>query len=437
MPTIEYVLGAVEIVDQLFPPVREINDDVGLRDQADVVAHFTLNSLIADGFTSPVVDVTVIDGAYVLAISADNGPLDAFAERHAELFGPDAGMKAIRGRELLEELGVWNPMAGYRVNTSPTDLDSKWCLFPPLGLNVVGQRGALLMHYPPWQVLQQATFTKVMTWHRWMTVLTAAGVPTDQTSRFGTFVDVNPIAAPGSGESEYPNDYFPIMMASGFFDGGPDRDYIVSMLERYLRPPGYEHPRYTLPLLVCGSPLYDPQAPGWFRVAFKDQIPPNADGIVPIDVLQFGTIRLRPDSDLETPYMVANHQIAAGVTGHCTDDPTKIPDIRMYEAQDLAAASFLWTMANDVDLSVDDAAHRAITRWFGNPNGDGPPTPDDPEDACRICALAQMDLFFEPTPWPHPTYEYDPALAQCCGADNGCDPCAAPIAPPPGQNAPA
>jgi hypothetical protein len=360
----------------------------------------------------------------------DQTSLDHFATRHIELFGPGAGLKAVRGEELLRELGVWNPMSGYPVNESSSDGDSKWHLYPPLGLNVIGQHGMLLMHYPPWQVLIEATFGNSMTWARWKRVLETSGTPPEALDRFQTILDVNPIAAPGSGESEYPNDYFPIMMASGFFDGGPDRDYIRSMLELYLNPPGREDAGYTLPLLVCGSPLYDPQAPGWFRVAYKDQITPDPDtGILPIDVLQTGTIRIHPDSELETPYMVANHMIAAGVTGRCTDDPSAIPDIRMYEAQDLVAATWIRLMSDHPDMHPADAKAAACRRWFGNDSGTGPPAPPDPEDQLVICALAQMDLFFEPEPMPHPKYTYDEAIARCRDAHDAGNPCCASIEP--------
>ncbi len=438
MSSIEYVLGKVADLDLLFPPPELAFPEVGLRTREDVVSHYTKNSLIADGFGDPNnVTVAAVGGEYRLKIDsgASRAQLEAFASRHIELFGPKAGMKAVRGQQLMQDLGVWNPMAGFPVNGNPNDGDSKWRLFPPLGLNVIGQRGALLMHYPPWQVLQQATFYEVMTWHRWTTVLTAAGVPADQVRCYGTFVDVNPIAAPGSGESEYPNDYFPIMMASGFFDGGPDRDYIVSMLELYLNPPGHEDDRYTLPLLICGSPLYDPQAPGWFRVHYKEQLKQqgsvDANGAPTVNVLQSGTFRLRPDSRRETPYMVGNHMIAAGVTGLCTNEPGKLPDIRQYEAQDLVAATFLWLLATQPGLSASDAKAQACLRWFGNSEGTGVPKPAKPDDLRTICALAQMDLFFVPTPIPHPLYTFQQAWDRCGDAGNGCNPCAAPIEPPP------
>jgi hypothetical protein len=205
----------------------------------------------------------------------------AFADRHTLALSPAAAGKAVAGMRLLKDLGVWNPMEGFRVNDNPSDGECKWHLLPPLGLNLIGQKGLLLMHYPPWQIIEEWSFLDCMTMNRWNTVLEAAGVPKEQVSFFRTIVDVNPIAAPGFGQSEYPNDYFPIMMASAFFDGPGDRDYLRSMLELYLAPPGGGGQRYTLPLLVCGSPLYDP--PGAGLVPDPLQGPPADQGRHPAD----------------------------------------------------------------------------------------------------------------------------------------------------------
>jgi hypothetical protein len=438
MATVTYILGTVDDLEQLYPPAHFANGDLGFRDYTDVIAHYTNNSLLVDGFEGASVSVRILDGHYEVSIevaATDGQALDSFAARHVELFGPGAGMKALRGKELLEQLGVWNPMADYPVNKSPSDGKSKWNIYPPLGLSIIGQRAVLVMHYPPWQVLQQAIFSNSMTWARWSRVLVASGVPPERAISYQTIVDVNPIAAPGSGESEYPNDYFPIMMASGFFDGGPDRDYIRSMLELYLNPPGHDHSKYTLPLLICGSPLYDPQAPGWLRVAYKDQLPVDANGSPTVDVMQAGTLKIRPDSKRETPYMVANHMIAAGVTGACTNDPSKMPDIRLYEAQDLVAATFLQLLSDNPDLGAAEAKAQACTRWFGNPAGTGAPMPASDDDRLIICALAQVDLFFEPLPGPHPKYTYDEAMERCRNAHDKGNPCCGSIAPPPDVSA--
>ena len=437
MANVTYVLGAAVDLEQLFPPPKFADPALGFRDYCDVIAHYTHNSTMTDGLCATSVDVRSEDGNYVIHLDGGDPQetLQQFADRHVELFSRRAGLKAVRGKQLLEEAGVWNPMEGFPVNGNPGDGECKWHLFPPLGLSVINQKAVLLMHYPPWAVLHEATFGNAMTWARWNNVLLASGMPKDQAGRCQTIVDVNPIAAPGSGQAEYQNDYLPTMMASGFFDGGPDRDYIRSMLELYLNPPGNKANDYTLPLLVCGSQAYDPQAPGWFRAAYKDHLPTDENGTPTTNVLQAGTFKVREDSAKETPYMVANHMIAAGVQGRCTDDPTKLPDIRLYEAQDMVAASFLGLLIENPTMTAADAKAQACTRWFGNP--DGTPTPKigpdpaDPDDKMIICALAQMDLFFEPTPAPHDTYTYEEALSRCRGATNPGNPCFGDIAPPP------
>jgi hypothetical protein len=202
------------------------------------------------------------------------------------------------------------------------------------------------------------------------------------------------------------------------------------MLEIYVAPPGGGGKKYTLPLLICGSPLYDPQAPGWFRVTYKDHLPKDVNGTPEINVLQAGSFKIRADSKRETPYMGANHMIAAGVTGKCTNNPAAIPDIRQYEAQDLVAASFLYEYSRDPDLDPAEAKRRACQRWFGNDTGTGAPNPPKPEDKQVICALAQMDLFFEPKPLPHPKFTWEQAMARCASAaSDGFNPCCPPIGP--------
>lgn len=433
MASIEYPLGVAKYLEQLFPPAEYADKSLNFKNYEDVISHYTKNSLAADGIDASKVSVRLSEDHYYVYIEGEavNGQLEKFSERHIQVFSEGYAQKAIKGMELLKEMGVWNPMEGFPVNRNPADGESKWNLFPPLGLNIIGQKGMLLMHYPPWAVLQAGTFDNAMTMQRWSRILNHAGVEEKDLGRYKTFIDVNPIAAPGSGESEYPNDYFPIMMASGFFDGPSDRDYIRSMLELFLAPPDLpEDSKYTLPLLICGSPLYDPQAPGWLKVAYKDILPKDKNGIPQVNVLQAGKFKIRPDSKRETPYMIGNHMIAAGVTGMCTNDASRIPDIRQYEAQDLVAATFLKLYADDPNLDPYTAKEQACMRWYGNKYGEGAPQPKDENDQATICALAQMDLFFEPSPKPHPKYTFEEALKRCQEAKQKNNPCGGTIKPP-------
>ncbi|NCD72475.1 hypothetical protein [Mucilaginibacter agri] len=434
MASYTYNLGDANKIEQLYPPAEFANKNLNFINYLDVIRHYTSSSLAADGISNvEKIEISVVAGDYFVKIEADTSLeiLTKFGNRHAQIFSADFAQKAIRGKELLVEMGVWNPMAGFKVNHNPADDLTKWHLFPPLGLNMIGQRGLLLMHYPPWVIIQAGTFQNAMTMMRWSQLLLAVGIPAQNVDSYKTIIDVNPIAAPGSGESEYPNDYFPIMMASGFFDGSSDRDYIRSMLDLYLTPPDWpESNKYTLPILICGSPLYDPQAPGWFRVTYKN-ILPTEQGIPQVNVLQTGTFRVHPDSKRETPYMIANHMIAAGVTGACTNNPAAIPDIRQYEAQDLTAATFLKLYADDPNIDPAVAKAQACNRWYGNEAGTGAPLPPDVNDQITLCAMAQMDSFFEPTPSPHPRYTFEEGCERCKSGTVQYNPCGGSIAPPP------
>jgi hypothetical protein len=129
-------------------------------------------------------------------------------------------------------------------------------------------------------------------------------------------------------------------------------------------------------------------------------------------VLQTGLIKIHPESPKQTPYMIANHMIAAGVTGRCTGDTTNVPNIQKYEAQDLVAATFLGLYAEVKEITPADALKHACERWFGAPDGNGAPNPPNDEDRLAICALAQMDLCFDPIKRA-PKYSYEDAKTRC------------------------
>ena len=189
MASIQYDLGDVATLRQLFPPAGYANPTIGLKKFTDVIAHYTTQSLAADGAPGSTVKVAQVGSRYRVAIES-NAPehfLEMFATRHAEIFSDARAAKAIAGRDLLKEMNLWNPMEGYPVNDSQADGLCKWHLCPPIGLNVMGQKGILCMHYPPWQAIQQGDFIDCMTMDRWSTVLQAAGVPEtyENTWRFG------------------------------------------------------------------------------------------------------------------------------------------------------------------------------------------------------------------------------------------------------------
>lgn len=409
--------GTRRYQERIFPDPSLLKPEIGLRSYEDVIAHFTKSSLAEDGIEIVQGSLTVNRGSgrsgYI--VSFDPLPQCAaqgqqFAAMHVATLDANHAGLALAGADACRRTRAWNPMAGYPVNSS--DGPSEWLPCLPLGMPIVNHRAVILMHYPPIIAYRTADYLNNNTLHRWAQVLKCAGV--DQPTRYHAIMDVIPIAAPGSGESEYPNDYFPINLTSLFFDNQEQGlEYLPSMLDLMLNPPSNDANPHTLPLLVCGSPLYDPQAPGWFRTRFKDQpLPKDHNGTPTVGVLQTGLIKIYPESRKQTPYMIANHMIAAGVTGRCTGDATNVPNIQKYEAQDLVAATFLGLYAKDTGITPADALREACARWFGAPDGNGAPNPPNDEDRLVICALAQMDLCFDPVRRA-PKYSYEEATARC------------------------
>ncbi len=390
---------------QLYPPTKYIDPTLGLDTPEKVIAHFTASSLKTDNIeiVANSLKVTSSAGKYRVSFTTQPGFEAAgqlYAKVHPLLLDANHAGQAMNGIAFCKQTpGCWNPMAGYPVNSNPNDGLAKWHLYLALGMPIVNHRAVTLLHYPPWVALKEADYLHNNTLERWKRLLKSVGLPEQDQSLYYNILDVNPIAAPGSGQAEYNNDYFPIMMASVYFDsdeGG--RDYIRSMLETLLNPDTHTSTTYTLPLLVAGSPLYDPQAPGWFRVRYKDQLPQKpvrglSTGIPQMKVLQAGSVKLNTNSSKKTPYMGANHMIAAGVTGHCTKDPSKIPDQRRYEAEDLVAACFLKQFHLNADTAPATAKENCCQEWFGNATCAGAPTPAMAQKK-YICILSQIDVHF-------------------------------------------
>jgi hypothetical protein len=128
--------------------------------------------------------------------------------------------------------------------------------------------------------------------------------------------------------------------------------------------------------------------------------------------------------------MICNHMIAAGVTGRCTNDPSKIPDIRQYEAQDLVAATFLKLYAENPDIDPEVARQTAFEKWYGKGNESGIPEPRDENDRRTICALAQMDTHFVHDPAPGSAFTFKQAWDRCKKAEEKDNPCSPDIKPP-------
>jgi phospholipase C len=415
----QYALpGDKKYQEQLYPSPHHLDESIGLKTYKDVIVHFTASSLDEDGIEIKPDSLSVTESARGYKVSFEPLPKSAtqaehFKKMHLAMLDKGHAGLALRGVEACMKTPAWNPMAGYPVNRE--DGLSEWIPCLPLGMPIANHRAVTLLHYPPIGGYRTANYLNNNTLRRWSQLLKCVGI--DRPKLYHAIIDLNPIAAPGSGESEYENDYFPINLTSLFFDNDDEGlTYVRSMLELMLNPPHNEANPYTLPLLVCGSPEYDPQAPGWFSTRYKDQLPTDEKRTPRADVLQVGFITLNLKSHKPTPYMIANHMIAAGVKGSFSSDASVIPNIQKYEAQDLVAATFLsiCTDAGQRGERIDlfKAKEEACRRWFGAADGSGAPNPAADGDRLTICALAQMDKCYDHK--KHlPMYTYQEAVARC------------------------
>ena len=423
--------GDAAYIERVYPKPSDLDPKTNLHTYEEVIAHFTGVSLAQDliSIVADSLKVTRGDAGYTIEFTpaiGDEAIASAFARAHVAFLDRKHVGLALEGADKCRATAAWNPMADFPINAKGGACEWYSCL--PLGLPLSNQRAVTLMHYPPVIAFRNADYFNNNTLRRWAQLLECVGISSP--TLYHSILDVNPIAAPGSGQSEYPNDYFPINLSSVFFDNNDhESSYLRSMLELTLNPASNSAKPYTLPLLVCGSPLYDPQAAGWFRVRYKGQIKSfDKYGMPAVDVLQAGLVRINPGSPKLTPYMVANHMIAAGVTGKCTNDASKIPDIRQYEAQDLVAATFLKIYETNPGIDPEEAVKQACQRWFGADHGGVVPVPVSRDDQLTICAMAQMDLCFD-VETALPKYTFDEAKARCQKAGGaeyapcfGCDP---------------
>ncbi|MEN8131607.1 MAG: hypothetical protein ABFS45_15725, partial [Pseudomonadota bacterium] len=219
---IDYALpGDRDYQARLYPPVDAVQPEKGSaiyaappKTTAGIIEHFTGSSLDTDGigFEPDTLKAYQDDlGLWRIRFDVAAGVADnarQFAAMHRLLMDEGHAGQALNGVDAMKATpGAWNPMAGFPVNNNHADGDCKWHLFLPLGMPMVNQRAVTLLHYPPYVAMQNLDYLHNMTLERWQRLLKAVGLPESEHSLYDTILDVNPIAAPGSGQSEYNNDY--------------------------------------------------------------------------------------------------------------------------------------------------------------------------------------------------------------------------------------
>jgi len=150
-----------------------------------------------------------------------------------------------------------------------------WYLFLPLGMALENRKSVQLLHFPPDYSLTRAQdYLESATSDRWAMLLTANGIPTEQTPGYQTIIDIAPIAAPSSAGKDLEGVY-------NYFT-----DYQITMVKELSQTATGN----TLPMVAFGAPV---------RKWIKQQYGAN------ISVL--GLAVISPTKGVKVPVLGSNH----------------------------------------------------------------------------------------------------------------------------------
>ncbi|MGF6398597.1 hypothetical protein ABH905_002263 [Pseudomonas frederiksbergensis] len=249
-------LGSTERVTRLFAYPNNCNV-ICYRNWTleQTVEHYLTQSVQRDGYnTAKVVVKTDNKQLYATISGVPKGydkPLTALLQ---------AGDLAYNGASKLSADGKWT---------------YNWYLFLPLGMALENRKSVELLHFPPDYSLTQAQdYLESKTTDRWATLLTANGIPADQTPGYQTIIDIAPIAAPSSAGKDLEGvyDYF--------------KDYQTTMVKDVSQ----NASGAALPMVAFGAPV---------RNWIKQQYGPT------VDVL--GLAIISPSEGVKVPVLGSNH----------------------------------------------------------------------------------------------------------------------------------
>ncbi len=311
-------LGTTERVTRLFAYPNNCNV-ICFRNWTleQTVEHYLTQSVQRDGY-----------GDAKVMVKTDNGQL------HAEIIGVpdgyekplaallDAGDLAYNGASKLNADGKW----AY-----------SWYLFLPLGMALENRKSVELLHFPPDYSLTQAQdYLRSATTDRWATLLTANGIPAEQTPGYQTIIDIAPIAAPSNAGKDLEGVY-------GYF-----KDYQTTMVKEVsLNASGA-----ALPMVAFGTPVRN-----WIKEQYGQTV----------NVLSL--VQITPDNGVKVPVLGSNHPsyiwYAADPASYTGSDAQAKADAAGLKVmgQDLSAACWQATMGRQPDSNPDVELNTCRQTW--------------------------------------------------------------------------
>ncbi|WP_460144634.1 hypothetical protein [Pseudomonas sp. S2_A02] len=253
---VDLKLGSTERVTRLFSYPNNCNV-ICFRNWTleQTVEHYLTQSVQRDGYKNAKV-VVKTDNKHLYANIS--GVPKGYEKPLAALL--DAGDLAYNGASKLNAEGKWT---------------FSWYLFLPLGMALENRKSVELLHFPPDYSLTQAQdYLESKTTDRWATLLTANGIPVDQTPGYQTIIDIAPIAAPSSAGKDLEGVY-------GYFT-----DYQTTMVKEVSQ----NASGAALPMVAFGAPVRN-----WIKQQYGQTV----------DILGLATIS--PSEGVKVPVLGSNH----------------------------------------------------------------------------------------------------------------------------------
>ncbi len=257
-------------------------------DLGRTIQNYTQQSVDRSGLMNTVVSVQ-ISGAgnpQVTLTGTDLNAMQAFAAVQQAFLDGSHAVQGFNGVQKCQQTnGCWNPYPNAQY---------PWVFFLPLGMAMVNQAVVNFMNYPPAVSFEKHDYLDNNTMRRWSGVLEAVGITNP--ILYETIVDGRPIAAAGTGQSDYLPDIDTYFNSAG-------NEYVTSMLSLLA---ASSNATYSKAVVILGAQAGD----DWAKVIGAFRVKPG-------DV---GTTNVM-DPGKKTNWVAGNHP---NVTSYqcCPGDPS-------------------------------------------------------------------------------------------------------------------
>lgn len=386
-----YILGSKIYINQLYPtvastavsPPAPASCKTSPMTITDSIQCYLEESLQRDNIGYSFIRVFEWSDNYVVSLQSDDPRVGGYgAVQTAWLKIANQALNGVKACQ--KDPNCWQKAGSTPPPKCKESSSEPWTFYLPFGLPMMAQKMVMLLHYPPYSSMPQYDYLANATMARWQRMLTSVGVAQKDLPLYQTILDIFPVAAPGSNQSQC----ITAALAAQYF-GSPTYNYITPMLSFLSDPASNGSKTSTLPVVIFSGE----------DITYWNNTYPNAK----TGVLKPGRVKLSSGASKTTPFMGANHPIAA-VYQTCTSTP----GIVTMEHQDLTTACFAKKMAENPDADPVAVEAACAAQYSGDAS---------PEAKELICINAKIDMSPYSKPW---TWQQ---AKDWCAANNN-NPCA-------------